>query len=433
MRIAVIGAGISGNVCAWLLHQAHDVTLFESNGYAGGHTNTVDVVAYDREFSVDTGFMVFNDRTYPEFSRLLELLGIEYQPSDMSFSVRCDRTNWEYQGSSLNGLFAQRGNLVRPAFYRMLSDIVRFNRAATAASDQLSDSETLGEFLSRRRYGPKLVSHYLVPMTAAIWSAPPRQILEMPARFLFQFFRNHGLLQLRDRPEWRTIPGGARRYVRAMLEPLGSRVRLGTPIEEVRRGPEQVDVRTASGETETFDAVVFACHADQALRMLADATDRERDVLSSFPYQRNLAVLHTDQSFMPRRRAAWASWNYHIAPDPSLPVAVTYDVNRLQRLGAPGPICVTLNPADRIAPDKVLAEIEYHHPVFGPGTLRAQQMHTDLNGARRSYFCGAYWRYGFHEDGVQSALTVCRRFGLDWDACAAASTKETCDIGDSSR
>jgi predicted NAD/FAD-binding protein len=431
MRIAIIGAGVSGNVCAWLLSRVHEVTLFEANCYAGGHTNTVDAVAYGQAYSIDTGFMVFNDRTYPQFLRLLDQLGVDFQASDMSFSVRCERTGWEYQGSSLGGLFAQRRNLVRPAFYRMLWDIARFNREATEACSELGEEVTLGDFLRDRRYGPHLVSHYLVPMTAAIWSAPPVQILQMPARFLFQFFRNHGLLQLTGRPQWRTIPGGARRYVRAMLEPLGSRVRLATPIAAVKRyadeveGP-RVELRRVDGQVELFDAVVFATHADQTLRMLTDPSDLERTVLGQFPYQRNLAILHTDASLLPRRSAAWASWNYRIGLDDASPVALTYDVNRLQRLGAPGPVCVTLNDSDSIDPDKILQQIEYHHPVFGPGTLRAQQMHAKLNGQRRTYYCGAYWRYGFHEDGVESALAVCRCFGLDLDTCTVASTKETC-------
>ncbi len=350
MRIAIIGAGVSGNVCAHLLNDSHDVMLFESNGYAGGHTNTVDVEAYGRHFTVDTGFMVFNDRTYPNFVRLLAHLGVASQASDMSFSVRCDRTGWEYQGSSLSGLFAQRRNLFRPAFYRMLCDIVRFNRRATEVRDGLDDGLTLGEFLEGHRYGRHLRSHYLLPMTAAIWSAPPSRILEMPARFLFQFFHNHGLLQLTDRPQWRTISGGARRYVKAMLEPLGDRVRLETPIQAVRRFDDHVTVTPRGGSPEVFDAVVFACHSDQALGMLVDPTTQERELLSQFAYQRNVAILHTDASLMPRRPAAWASWNYHVPLDEQGTVAVTYDLNRLQRLGAPGPICVTLNDCERIAP-----------------------------------------------------------------------------------
>lgn len=411
MRIAIVGAGVSGNVCAWLLHPHHEVTLFEANAYPGGHTNTIRVEAYGGAYSLDTGFMVFNDRTYPEFIRVLEQLGIEAQDSDMSFSVRCDRTGLEYQGSSLSGLFAQRGNLLNPRFYRMLWDIVRFNRLATQERDALADSLTMGDYLRQRGFGADMVDRYLVPMTAAIWSACPGKVLEMPARFLLQFFHNHGLLQLSDRPQWKTIPGGACRYVAELLRPLGDRVRLNTPVASVHRGDEAVVVRTRDGEQASFDAVVFACHSDQALRMLSDADGREREVLEYFPYQHNLAIVHTDTRLLPRRRAAWASWNYRILPGNDERVSVTYDVNRLQRLGAPGPVCVTLNDEETIDPSRVLARIDYHHPVFQPGTLRMQQAQHELNGRRRTYFCGAYWGYGFHEDGVRSALSVVDAIG----------------------
>lgn len=433
MRIAVIGSGVSGNVCAWVLNHRHNVTLFEANDYPGGHSNTVDISVFNRRFSVDTGFMVYNDRTYPNLIRVLDRLGIQGQPTDMSFSVRCDRSGLEYQGSSLRGLFAQRRNLIRPRFYHLLGEILRFNRSARLDRQSLPESTTLYQYVRKHGFSESLVQQYLLPMTAAIWSARPVAVLQMPARFLFQFFHNHGLLQIRNRPQWYTLPGGARRYVEKLIEPLGSRLRLSTPVARVRRFDDFVEVKPRGKAPETFDAVIFACHADQVLAMLDDPSGRERRVLGQFEYQDNLAILHTDPNVMPRRHDAWASWNYRVTEDDEAPLSVTYDLNRLQRLGAPGPIMVTLNDASEIAPDRVLREIRYQHPVFGPGTSAAQAAHDELNGTKRSYYCGAYWRYGFHEDGVHSALAVCRHFGMTLDSCTVASTPDRSDIGVSSR
>lgn len=411
MRIAIVGAGISGNVCAWLLHRDHEIVLFEAESYAGGHTRTVDITLDGRNYSVDTGFMVFNDRTYPNFTRLLQQLDVPSQPSDMSFGVRCQRTGLEYQGSSLNGLFAQRRNLANPRFYGMLRDILRFNRSSTSFLREQNDRLTLGEYLARERYGEEFVQHYLIPMTAAIWSAPPRRVLEMPARFLITFCDNHGLLQLRGRPQWRTIPGGARRYVQAMASAWNVQLRLQSPVRSVRRYEDRVELTSAAGDEIAVDCVILACHADQALQILHDARDVERELLGHFPYQANRTILHVDTSFLPRSRRAWASWNYHIPAEANEPVAVTYDVNRLQSLGAPQPICVTLNYQDRIDASCILQTIDFEHPVFGPGTIDAQQALERINGVSRTYYCGAYLGYGFHEDGVRSALTVCRHFG----------------------
>ncbi|MCA9152303.1 MAG: FAD-dependent oxidoreductase, partial [Planctomycetales bacterium] len=309
MRIAIVGGGISGNTCVGLLHRNHDVTLFEANDYVGGHTNTIDIGAYGGSYTVDTGFMVYNERTYPNFTRLLSELQVETQDSDMSFSVSCERTGLEYQGSSVNGLFAQRSNLIRPAFYRLLWEICRFNRRATEVRETLSDDLTLEQFLRAEGFHADLVELYLLPMTAAIWSASPAQVRVMPARFLMQFFHNHGLLQLRDRPQWKTIVGGARRYVRALLQPLSLRnLRLNSPVQRVTRLASEVVIETQAGASESFDAVIMACHADQALRMLTDASNAEYSILNQFPYQRNLAILHTEVGMLPRRSAAWASW-----------------------------------------------------------------------------------------------------------------------------
>lgn len=412
MRIAVIGSGISGNLCARLLSCKHEVHLFEANDYLGGHTNTVRDEAFGRDLNIDTGFMVFNHRTYPNFTRLLRLLGIEERDSDMSFSVRCDRTGLEYQGSSLNGLFAQRSNLVRPAFYRMLRDILRFNRESLELLEGDDDCLTIGEYLERERYGRAFVEHYLIPMGAAIWSARPSRFYEFPARFLVGFLHNHGLLQLRDRPVWKTISGGAKRYVEALIDPLRDHIRLNSPIEKVTPTEDHVMVQPVHGPVETFDQAVLATHADQTLRLLANPTAAELEVLGAFPYQRNECLLHTDASMLPRRRRAWASWNYRVPLEAGGPVALTYDVNRLQGLGTAGPVCVTLNNVQEVGEQHVLRKIVYEHPVFTPGAVAAQRRHDEINGARRVYFCGAYWGYGFHEDGVNSALAVCRHFGI---------------------
>ncbi len=433
MRVAIVGSGVSGNVCAWLLHADHEVHLFESEEDPGGHTRTVDFEIDGRSYAADIGFMVCNDRTYPLFLQLLSQLQIPTQVSDMSFSVRCNRSGLEYQGSSLNGLFAQRRNLLRPRFLGMLREILRFNRECPRFLDERDDRLTLAEYLHRERYGDEFVQHYLVPMTAAIWSARPGRVLEMPARFLIAFFQNHGLLQLRDRPQWRTIPGGARRYVKAITRKLGDRLHVRNPIQSVERQEDQVLVTPTHGSPTSFDCVILACHADQSLRLLADATEQERDLLARFPYQSNQAILHVDSSVLPRRRRAWASWNYHIPDAEDQPVAVTYDLNRLQRLGAPHPICLTLNGGPSVDPDRILQVFEFEHPTFGPGTIQAQESYEQINGVRRTYFCGAYWGYGFHEDGVRSALAVCRHFGKTIDPCTVVSTTDPSDTDVSSR
>jgi uncharacterized protein len=424
MRIAVVGSGISGLVVANLLTGTHHVTLLEANRYLGGHTNTIEVDVAGQTHAVDTGFMVFNRRTYPNFCRLLESIGIESQPSDMSFSVRCERTGVEYEGSSLDGLFAQRRNLVRPWFYRLLADILRFNRDARRwLADSPHESISLGEFVHRHRYSRQMVEQYLVPMGAAIWSARPERLLEFPARFILAFYANHGLLQIADRPQWRTIPGGARRYVERLASPV-QQVRRNSPVAKVLRHDDHVVVRLCSGDVELFDQVILATHSDQSLRLLEDADDTERDILSAFDYQRNAVVVHLDRRVLPRSRRAWASWNYLVPASSEGDVSVTYDLTRLQRVPCPQPILATLNDLGTIDPNLVLQRIEYHHPVFGPRSLAAQARWHEISGRRRTHFCGAYWGYGFHEDGVNSGLAVANWFGRKLEQCTVASTKE---------
>ena len=418
MRIAVIGTGISGNVAARLLSTRHDVHVFEAGSHAGGHSLTTDVSMKGRDYPADVGFMVFNDRTYPGFCELLQRLNVQSRPSDMSFSVQCESSGCEYQGSSLNGLFAQRSNLLRPAFYKLISDILRFNRAARAAADAdaLDDTLTVGDFLKSLSLGDRFHRNYLIPMAAAIWSSIPNQIYEFPARFLIGFFRNHGLLQLKDRPQWRTIVGGSRSYVSALLEPIRDRVRLNCPVGSVVRAEDHVVVQLESGPTEIFDEVVFATHADQTLRLMQDASDLEREILGAFPYQANEAVLHTDTGLMPQRQPAWASWNYFVPADFGMPASVTYDLSRLQGLDSPEPILLTLNRTSPIEPQRVIRRFNFHHPVFGPQTIAAQRRHGEISGRNGYHFCGAYWRYGFHEDGLQSGLRVAQHFGLELDS-----------------
>ena len=430
MRIAIIGTGISGSLVARLLATQHEVTVFEANHYPGGHANTVDVSLAGRRFPVDTGFMVFNRRTYPSFCRLLELLEIRSQPSDMSFSVRCAKTGLEYQGSSLDGLFAQRLNCLRPSFLRMLGDIVRFNRIGmkAAAHGDLKDGRTVGQFVRECGAGRRFVHHYLVPMASAIWSSNPRAILDFPAEFMIGFFANHGLMQLRDRPQWRTIVGGSRNYVETLLEPIRDRLRLRSPVASVARTETDVVVQPVDGPGERFDEVVFASHADQTLGMLADATRSERQILAAFPYQPNDAVLHIDTRMLPKRRRAWASWNYHIPRGDEQSAAVTYDLSRLQQHESATPILLTLNATDDVDEAKVLRKFRYSHPAYSPESISAQRRRKEISGQRRTHFCGAYWGYGFHEDGVNSALAVAAHYGIDLDACTVASTKESSRI-----
>ncbi|MBC7802454.1 MAG: FAD-dependent oxidoreductase [Candidatus Parcubacteria bacterium] len=412
MKIAIIGSGIAGNVAAHHLHREHEVTVFEAGGHAGGHTHTHDIVIAGRRCAVDTGFIVFNDRTYPNFIALLQELGVASQASSMSFSVRDENSGLEYNGTTLNTLFAQRRNLLRPAFIGMIRDILRFNREATALLEAADDALSLGAFLEAGRYRRAFIEHYLVPMGAAIWSTDPRRMLEFPARHFVRFFHNHGMLSVNDRPAWRTVVGGSRSYVRRLTAPFAHRIRLRTPVRGLRRLPGQVIVELDGGASERFDCAFVACHSDQALGLLLDPSSLENEVLGAIRYQENEAVLHTDSSLLPRARRAWGAWNYHVPAAPLDRVALTYNMNILQDLDVPETLCVTLNRGDAIDPARILKRITYHHPLFTPAAVAAQARHRLLNGGR-TYYCGAYWRFGFHEDGVVSALDALRHFRDD--------------------
>ena len=409
MKVAVIGSGIAGNVAAYKLRKEHDITVFESGSYVGGHTNTMDVYEDDRALAVDTGFIVFNDRTYPNFIRLLEEIGQESQPSEMSFSVQADDGRVEYSGSSLNGLFAQRKNLLRPSFYRMIRDILRFNRTTLPNVDRLDGTETLRNYLLENGYSKEFIDHYLIPMAAAIWSAEPGSVLEMPVKFLVRFFANHGLLQISDRPVWHVIKGGSREYVNKLVAGHQDRIRLNSPVQSIRRTDDYVEVHSATGGSERFDYVFVACHSDQALSLLQDASPMEREVLGAIQYQSNEAILHTDASLMPRKQCAWSAWNYHIPRDSARHVAVTYNMNILQGLKANKQYLVTLNNDRHIDPGKVIRTVQYEHPVYSRESVAAQRRQSEIN-EDRTFFCGAYWRNGFHEDGVVSALSALGHF-----------------------
>lgn len=420
MRIAIVGSGISGLVCAHLLHREHEITVFEANDYVGGHTNTVDVEHAGERHRIDTGFIVFNDRNYPNFTRLLEDLGVTSRPTTMSFSVQCDKSGLEYNGSTLNGLFAQRRNLLRPSFHRMIGEILRFNREGVKDVDSLGEDVTVGDYLELRRYSTDFASHYLLPMGAAIWSCPPQEFRQFPIRFILEFYQHHGLLQLRDRPVWRVIAGGSRQYVERLVAPFRDRIRLRCPVQAACRTDRGVLVHSRRQQGEPFDELILACHSDQALRILGDADSRETAVLRALPYGSNTAVLHTDRMVLPRRRRTWASWNYRVTDDVAQRPGVTYYMNSLQHIDSPHTYCVTLNNEERIDPNCVLGRFQYSHPVFTTRRRWAQSQHRHLMRRRFTSYCGAYWGNGFHEAGVNSAIAVCRAFGVRFASSGVA-------------
>lgn len=423
MRVAIVGAGISGLSVAHRLQHAHDVTVFEANTWAGGHTHTHDLDIAGHHYAVDSGFIVFNDWTYPRFIALLDELGVASQVSDMSFSYRSETTGLEYNGTSLDSLFAQRRNLVNPAFLRMLAEILAFNRRARALLTTRDESLTLGEYLRRERYSSLFIEGYIVPMGKAIWSASERTMLGFPARFFVDFFDRHGFLNVSNRPRWRTVTGGSREYVRRLTAAFTGTLRLETPIAGISRDANGVRVRTRRGELESFDYVVLACHSDQALALLADPSRAEREVLAAFPYETNEAALHTDTRMLPRAHRARAAWNYHALARDDDRVAVTYDMNVLQSLEAPVTFMVTLNRTADIDPSKILRTMTYDHPVYSPAAVTAQARRHEVSGVNRTFYCGAYWRYGFHEDGVVSGEWVVEEFERKLQHAAAASER----------
>ncbi len=416
MRIAVIGGGISGMTAAYLLSADHEITLFEADERIGGHTHTVPVrTAGGRTRMVDTGFIVFNTATYPNFVKLMLRLGVAWQPSDMSFSVHCERTGLLFSPRNLDALFVQRRNLLRPAFYRMLAEALRFRLAARRLMEAEDDATTMESYLRRGHYSEMFTERFLLPMGSAVWSTDRERFRRFPVAYLARFFHNHGFLNIRHQPQWLTIRGGSHRYIPPLTRSYADRIRLGSPVTAIRRTPGAVAVTVANQPAEDFDQVVLAVHSDQALRMLADPTDAEWAVLGAIGYQENIAMLHTDPSLLPPHPAAWASWNYHIPRQPSDRVALTYYMNRLQGLEGPEHFCVTLNRPEAAAPDKQIATMVYHHPLYDPPGLKARRQWHAISGRNRTHYCGAYWGYGFHEDGVNSALAVAGQFGKGLD------------------
>lgn len=407
MDIAVIGAGISGLACAHYLSRKHTVSVFEAGSQIGGHTATVDVKLGTRRYAIDTGFIVFNDWTYPNFIALMEELGVSNKATSMGFSVSDEHSGLEYSGTSIDTLFAQRRNLLSPRFIGMVRDILRFNREAVAdlEAGKLEEGETLGHYLQRKGYGEAFNRQYLVPMGSAIWSADCASIGQFPLEFFLRFFRNHGLLSVSERPQWRVIEGGSREYLRPLCQRFEQRIHTGAAVAQLRRSVQGVDVVLQDGRSFRFDQVVIAAHSDQALAMLADPSAEETQVLGALPYQNNEVVLHTDTRLLPKNRKTWSSWNYRLGVDEQRAV-VTYNMNILQGLQAPETFCVTLNDTPSINPNKILGTFNYAHPVFSLGGIAAQARWHEINGQRRTWYCGAYWHNGFHEDGVVSALRV---------------------------
>jgi uncharacterized protein len=410
MKIAVIGTGISGNVAARQLCREHNITVFEAGDHVGGHTHTHDISLDGEKHAIDTGFIVFNDWTYPNFMALLDEIGAASLPTEMSFSSRCERSGIEYNGASLNKLFSQRRNLFRPGFHAMIRDILRFNSESRELLGHSDAELTLRRYLEDNDYGQLFVNNYIVPMGAAIWSTDPQQMLDFPACQFVRFFANHGLLNIRNRPQWHVIAGGSREYVSRLVAPFRNRIRLNEGVVSVKRLPTHVELRTTSGARESFDHVFIASHSDQALSMLHEPSRLEQEVLGTIPYQHNEVVLHTDTSLLPQNRRTWAAWNYLRKRSHSGQVTVTYNMNILQKLQSDTTFCVTLNDTADINPEKILRRIRYQHPVFTTTGIRAQQRQQEVNGRQRTWYCGAYWRYGFHEDGVVSALHALQDF-----------------------
>jgi predicted NAD/FAD-binding protein len=409
LKIAIIGSGIAGNTIAHHLHKQHEITMFEAEQYIGGHTHTHNIRHEGQDISVDTGFIVFNDRTYPNFIALLNELNVAWRASSMSFSVRCEDSGLEYNGTSLNSLFAQRLNLFRPSFHKMIQDILRFNKSSLELLAEGNEIR-LGDYLKQGGYSQQFIDYYIIPMGSAIWSTDAKQMLGFPARFFVRFFHHHGMLTVNDRPQWRTIVGGSASYVTALTAPFIDRIRLNTPIESVRRLKGSVRIKPRFGAEETFDYVFFACHSDQALRMLSDRSAAETEILGAIPYQNNTVYLHHDVSLLPKKKIAWAAWNYHVTKPASERVAVTYNMNILQGIESHEPLLVTLNHTAGIDPRKVIKCIDYMHPVYTVTGAAAQARHAEISGVNRTGYAGAYWRNGFHEDGVVSALEALKHF-----------------------
>ena len=412
-RIAIIGSGISGLTTAYLLHKSHEITLFEANDYIGGHTHTVKVAQGEQSYDIDTGFIVCNDRNYPNFLKLMDKLNIAMQPTEMSFSVRNDPLGLEYNGHNLNTLFSQRRNLLRPKFYRLIRDILYFNKAAKKAIEEGgAENITLDTFVNQQSLSDIFKNNYLLPMAAAIWSCSMEQAGEFPLHFFLKFFLNHGLLDIKNRPQWCAVKGGSKAYIDPMTSGFKDQIRLSTPVNSVVRDDSWIEVNHATGK-ETFDQLVFACHSDQALDLLKNASIEEKAILGELLYQQNDVILHSDASLMPKKSLSWASWNFLAGEqEHNDPTLVTYCMNILQGIASDQPFLVSLNARHKIDPEKIIGEYDYTHPVYSVAGMKAQSRRNEISGVGRIHYCGAYWYNGFHEDGVRSALDIGEKFGV---------------------
>ena len=413
MKVAIIGSGISGLTAAYLLQKEHDITVFEANDYIGGHTHTHEISQNNKTWSVDSGFIVYNEKTYPNFIRLLKKLKVGVQKTTMGFSVKAPSKNLEYAGGSINMVFAQRQNLFKPSFLIMLKDIIRFNRLAVRELARVDEKSTILSFLEKHKFSKPFIENYIIPMGAAIWSTAANKTTEMPAAFYIRFFKNHGLLQIFNRPQWFVIKGGSKSYVQKIVEGFREKIFLSRPVTKVERSPSEVKVYCdKEPDPILFDKVIFATHSDQALAMLKEPSENEKAVLEALPYQKNTAIVHTDESLMPKNKTTWSSWNYLLSGDLKKPVTLTYNMNILQSLQAKPDFLVTLNSLNEINPSKIIKKIDYAHPLFTVDGINAQKKKSQISGHNNTYYCGAYWGNGFHEDGVNSALEVCKAFGV---------------------
>ena len=412
-KIAIIGSGVSGLICGYNLSRNHDVLMFEANDYIGGHTATINVEKDGKSWEIDTGFIVFNDRTYPHFQGLMDALDVDYQPTEMSFSVTNEKTGLVYNGNSVATLFAQKSNLFKPKFWGLIRSILRFNKRCKALNKagNIDGDKTVGEFLKEEKFNQYFAENYILPMGAAIWSASLGEIESFPLRFFIQFFDNHGLLNVADRPQWFSIKGGSKQYIPKLIRGFEDNIHLSKAVANVKKDAEGWVVSFESGQNQHFDEVVFACHSDQALGMLDEPTEAQQEILSSIPYRENEVILHTDEKLLPNISQAVASWNYHLSGSREEPASVTYSMKILQCLPEDAPeFCVTLNKTQEIDPAKVMGTYNYSHPVFSRGMVAAQQRREEICGIDHLHFCGAYWYSGFHEDGVRSAIDICKRF-----------------------
>ena len=413
MKVAIIGSGISGLTAAYLLQKEHDITVFEANDYIGGHTHTHEISQNNKTWSVDSGFIVYNEKTYPNFIRLLKKLKVGVQKTTMGFSVKAPSKNLEYAGGSINMVFAQRLNLFKPSFLIMLKDIFRFNRLAARELERVDEKSTILSFLEKHKFSKPFIENYIIPMGAAIWSTAANKTTEMPAAFYIRFFKNHGLLQIFNRPQWFVIKGGSKSYVQKIVEGFKEKIFLSRPVTKVERSPTEVRVYCdKESDPILFDKVIFATHSDQALALLEEPSEDEKAVLEALPYQKNTAIVHTDESLMPKNKTTWSSWNYLLSGDLKKPVTLTYNMNILQSLQAKPDFLVTLNSLNEINPSKIIKKIDYAHPLFTVDGINAQKKKSQISGHNNTYYCGAYWGNGFHEDGVNSALEVCKAFGV---------------------